>query len=69
MLLRFDDDKAGKPVALIEGFQDAAGRRFARPAGVAFGPAFGPAFGYDNALYFTSDGGAVEGLFRLSRSR
>ena len=61
MLLRFDDDKAGKPVALIEGFQDAAGRCFARPIGVAFGP--------DNALYFTSDGGAVEGLFCLSRSR
>ena len=64
-LLRFDGDKVGKPVALIEGFQDAAGRRFARPIGVAFGPAFGPG----NALYFTSDGGAVEGLFRLSRSR
>ena len=41
---------------LVSGFQLADGARWARPAGVAFGP--------DGALYFTSDA-AVMGLFRL----
>ncbi len=58
-LVRFNGDRAGDVVALIEGFQDAAGERLARPVGVAFGP--------DGALYFTSDGGVLEGLFRLRR--
>jgi glucose/arabinose dehydrogenase len=44
---------------LVSGFQRDNGERWARPVGVAFGP--------DGALYFTSDGGATEGLFRLRR--
>ncbi len=56
-LVRFNGDKASDVVTLIGGFQNAAGERLARPVGVAFGR--------DGALYFTSDGGALEGLFRL----
>ena len=41
---------------LVSGFQVANGVRWARPAGIAFGP--------DGALYFTSDAG-IMGLFRL----
>lgn len=43
---------------LVDGFQDATGQRWLRPAGVAIGP--------DGALYFTSDAG-VDGLYRLRR--
>jgi glucose/arabinose dehydrogenase len=43
---------------LVSGFQLPNGKRWARPAGVAFGP--------DGALYFSSDNDA-EGLFRLKR--
>jgi len=60
-LVRFGEDGAAYVEPLIEGFQNAAGERLARPVGVLFGA--------DGALYFSSDGGAVEGLFRLSRSR
>ena len=42
---------------LLEGFQNKDGKRLARPMGVGFAP--------DGSLYFTSDGGAFEGLFRL----
>ena len=41
---------------LVSGFQVDSGARWARPAGVSFGP--------EGALYFTSDAG-VMGLFRL----
>jgi len=60
-LVRFGKDGAASVEPLVEGFQNAAGERLARPVGVLFGA--------DGALYFSSDGGAVEGLFRLSRSR
>lgn len=40
----------------VFGFQDSQGARWARPAGIAFGP--------DGALYFTSDAGQ-EGLYRV----
>ncbi len=46
---------------LLEGFQNKAGQRLARPVGLDFAP--------DGTLYFTSDGGAFEGLFRLARTR
>ena len=47
-------------VDVVTGFQRADGSRFARPVGVLVGP--------DGHLYFTSDGGDVQGLFRLRRS-
>jgi glucose/arabinose dehydrogenase len=42
---------------VVTGFQRNDGTRFARPSGILTGP--------DGYLYFTSDGGEVEGLFRL----
>jgi glucose/arabinose dehydrogenase len=58
--VRFLGDKAMRVDDLITGFQLPDGKRWARPAGVAFGP--------DGALYFSSDSDA-EGLFRLKRVR
>jgi len=52
--------EGGSPKAVndvVTGFQRADGSRFARPCGVAIGA--------DGNIYFTSDGGEVEGLFRL----
>ncbi len=57
--VRFRDGVAQGVEDLVSGFQLDNGERWARPVGVAFGP--------DGALYFTSDGGATEGLFRLRR--
>jgi len=57
--VRFRDGVAQGVEALVSGFQLDNGERWARPAGVAFGP--------DGALYFTSDGGDTQGLFRLRR--
>jgi glucose/arabinose dehydrogenase len=57
VLVRFDN---GEPVSvedLVTGFQWANGERFARPSGVVQGP--------DGYLYFTSDRGDVQGIFRL----
>ena len=59
-LVHFVKEQAAEVFVLIEGFQDATGNRLARPMGIAFTA--------DGTLYFTSDGGAVEGLFRLSRA-
>ena len=59
-LVRFDKGGAAQVEPLIEGFQNASGERLARPIGVAFGA--------DGALYFSSDSGAIEGLFRLVRN-
>jgi glucose/arabinose dehydrogenase len=53
---------SGLPTAvhdLLTGFQLADGTRWARPAGIGFGA--------DGAVYFTSDGGTHQGLFRLRR--
>lgn len=58
--VRFANGKAVRVDNLVTGFQLPDGERWARPAGVAFGP--------DGALYFSSDGEA-EGLFRLKRVR
>ena len=57
VLVHFDEGAALDVVPLIEGLQDAKGNRLARPMGIAFVS--------DGALYFTSDGGIIEGLFRL----
>jgi glucose/arabinose dehydrogenase len=59
VLVRFHEGVAQGVDDLVSGFQLDNGNRWARPVGVAFGP--------DGALYFTSDGGATEGLFRLRR--
>lgn len=56
--VRFQDNRAVRVDDLVAGFQLPDGKRWARPAGVAFGP--------DGALYFSSDSDA-EGLFRLMR--
>ncbi|MCG7600514.1 PQQ-dependent sugar dehydrogenase [Halomonas sp. McH1-25] len=47
----------GQVSDLITGFQDDRGNRWARPAGIAFGP--------DRALYFTSNSGET-GLYRVT---
>jgi len=57
--VRFRDGTAQGVEPLVSGFQLDDGARWARPAGVAFGP--------DGALYFTSDDGETQGLFRLRR--
>lgn len=56
--VRFQDGQAVRVDDLITGFQLPDGERWARPAGVAFGP--------DGALYFSSDSES-NGLFRLKR--
>ncbi len=48
-----------KVFPLLEGFQNKDGKRLARPMGIDFAP--------DGSLYFTSDGGAFTGLFRLQK--
>jgi glucose/arabinose dehydrogenase len=58
--VRFRGGEAVRVDDLVTGFQLTDGERWARPAGVAFGP--------DGALYFSSDSEA-EGLFRLRRVR
>jgi len=58
--VRFQDGQAVRVDDLINGFQLADGERWARPAGIAFGP--------DGALYFSSDS-ETGGLFRLRRVR
>lgn len=58
--VRFQNGQAQRVDDLISGFQLPDGKRWARPAGVAFGP--------DGALYFSSDSD-INGLFRLKRVR
>ncbi|MFZ2163122.1 MAG: sugar dehydrogenase [Sideroxyarcus sp.] len=58
--VRFLDGQAKRVDDLVTGFQLPDGKRWARPAGVAFGP--------DGALYFSSDSEA-NGVFRLKRVR
>ena len=57
--VHFENNQATKILPLIEGFQDEQGRRLARPIGLLFDK--------DGSLYFTSDGGEIEGLFRLRK--
>jgi glucose/arabinose dehydrogenase len=58
VVVRFKNGVAVRVDDLITGFQLPDGERWARPAGVAFGPG--------GALYFSSDSG-INGLFRLYR--
>jgi len=60
VMVRFQNGQAARVDDLVTGFQLPDGERWARPAGVAFGP--------DGALYFSSDSDA-NGLFRLRRLR
>ncbi|WP_129139101.1 PQQ-dependent sugar dehydrogenase [Modicisalibacter coralii] len=58
MGVRLDEEgRNGEVVALVTGFQEAGGRRWARPVGVAVGD--------DGAVYFTTDVGET-GLYRLT---
>lgn len=57
-LVEFANNSPIGIIDMITGFQRGDGSRFARPSGVAMGA--------DGNIYFTSDGGEVTGLFRLS---
>lgn len=57
VVVRFENGVAKGVDDLITGFQLEDGTRWARPVGVVIG--------LDGALYFTSDGGKIQGLFRL----
>ena len=56
-LVRFSGNQPQGVEDMVTGFQRSDGSRFARPSGALIGP--------DGYLYFTSDSGDVEGLFRL----
>lgn len=64
MIVAVDFNKRGEATGrvriLVKGLQNASGDRLLRPVGVLFGA--------DGNLYFTSDGGARQGLFRLTRT-
>ncbi len=60
VMVRFQNGEAVRVDNLVTGFQLPDGERWARPAGVAFGP--------DGALYFSSDSD-INGVFRLKRVR
>ncbi len=54
-----DGEATGRVRTLVGGLQNRSGQRLLRPVGVLFGE--------DGLLYFTSDGGVWEGLFRLNK--
>ena len=56
-MVNFSGNQAVSVEDVVTGFQRGDGSRFARPSGAIIGP--------DGQLYFTSDGGEVQGLFRL----
>ena len=56
-MVNFAGDQAVSVEDVVTGFQRSDGSRFARPSGAIIGP--------DGQFYFTSDSGAVQGLFRL----
>ncbi|MCL7489129.1 MAG: PQQ-dependent sugar dehydrogenase [Desulfobulbaceae bacterium] len=60
VMVRFSDNAPTSVTDIVTGFQRADGTRFARPSGMVMGA--------DGSLYFTSDGGEVTGLFRLTSS-
>ncbi|MDY0351854.1 MAG: PQQ-dependent sugar dehydrogenase [Desulfobulbaceae bacterium] len=60
VMVRFAGNQPVGVENVVTGFQRPDGSRFARPSGVIQGP--------DGNLYFTSDGGEVTGLFKLSRT-
>jgi glucose/arabinose dehydrogenase len=57
VMVRFSGSQPIDVEDIVTGFQRNDGSRFARPSGILTGP--------DGYLYFTSDGGEVQGLFRL----
>ena len=56
-MVNFSQNQAVSVEDVVTGFQRSDGSRFARPSGAIMGP--------DGQFYFTSDGGDVQGLFRL----
>jgi len=56
-MVNFSGNLAVSVEDVVTGFQRSDGSRFARPSGTIIGP--------DGQFYFTSDGGEVQGLFRL----
>ena len=57
VLVQFSDNQPQSVEDIVTGFQRSDGTRFARPSGTLIGS--------DGYLYFTSDEGEVQGLFRL----
>ena len=58
-MVNFSGNQAVSVEDAVTGFQRSDGSRFARPSGAIIGP--------DGQFYFTSDGGEMQGLFRLAR--
>ncbi len=59
VMVRFDSGFPYSVTDVITGFQHRNGTRLARPSGALMGP--------DGNFFFTSDGGDLHGLFKLSR--
>ncbi|MBF0263828.1 MAG: PQQ-dependent sugar dehydrogenase [Gammaproteobacteria bacterium] len=58
LIVKFKDNKVIDVKDLITGFQRPDGSRFARPVGVRQGQ--------DGNIYFTSDGGDLQGIFKIN---
>ena len=59
VMVRFENGEATGVESVVTGFQLKDGQRWARPADVAIAPS--------GEMYFTSDGGQLQGLLRLTK--
>ena len=59
VMVRFENGEATGVESVVTGFQLKDGQRWARPADVAIAPT--------GEMYFTSDGGQLQGLLRLTK--